>query len=92
MHEGLANYYSKQAQELREKAKNWEFMAESYEKHTDLHAKTEPKQHAAHCRAIAQNFLKQQMRQMPWPVNIARCARIYVSKWNVWSGEQVGHC
>lgn len=57
-HNGLANYYAQQAQELREKAKQWEFTAESYDKHSDPHGKTEPKQHAAHCRAIAQNNLK----------------------------------
>lgn len=57
-HVGLANYYAQQAQELREKAKAWEGTAEFYEKHSDPHGKTEPKQHAAHCRAIAQNNLK----------------------------------
>lgn len=57
-HNGLANYYAQQAQEFREKAKQWEFTAEYYDKHSDPHGKTEPKQHAAHCRAIAQNNLK----------------------------------
>ncbi|MDP3090962.1 MAG: hypothetical protein Q8N04_09805 [Nitrospira sp.] len=57
-HNGLANYYAQQAQELREKAKQWEFTAEYYDKHSDPHGKTEPRQHAAHCRAIAQNNLK----------------------------------
>lgn len=57
-HNGLANYYAQQAQELREKAKQWEFTAEYYDKHSEPHGKTEPKQHAAHCRAIAQNNLK----------------------------------
>lgn len=57
-HNGLANYYSQQAQELREKAKAWEMAAESYEKHSEPHGKTEPKQHAAHCRSIARNYLK----------------------------------
>ncbi len=57
-HVGLANYYTQQAQELREKAKHWEHTAEYYEKHSEPHGKTEPKQHAAHCRAIAQNNLK----------------------------------
>ena len=57
-HNGLANYYAQQAQELREKAKSWEFTAEYYDKHSDPHGKTEPKQHAAHCRAIAQSNLK----------------------------------
>jgi len=57
-HVGLANYYAQQAQELREKAKGWEMTAEFYDKHSEPHGKTEPKQHAAHCRAIAQNHLK----------------------------------
>ncbi len=57
-HAGLANYYAQQAQELREKAKAWETTAEFYEKHSEPHGKTEPKQHAAHCRSIAQNYTK----------------------------------
>ncbi len=57
-HNGLANYYMEQAQELREKAKQWEFTAEYYDKHSEPHGKTEPAQHAAHCRAIAQNYKK----------------------------------
>jgi len=57
-HNGLANYYAQQAQELREKAKQWEFTAEYYDKHSEPHGKTEPAQHAAHCRAIAQNYKK----------------------------------
>lgn len=57
-HNGLANYYMQQAQELREKAKQWEFTAEYYDKHSEPHGKTEPAQHAAHCRAIAQNYKK----------------------------------
>ena len=57
-HNGLANYYAQQAQELREKAKQWEFTAEYYDKHSEPHGKTEPAQHAAHCRAIAQNQRK----------------------------------
>lgn len=57
-HNSLANYYTQQAQELREKAKGWEMTAEFYDKHSDPHGKTDPKQHAAHCRAIAQNYKK----------------------------------
>jgi hypothetical protein len=57
-HEGLANYYAQQAQELKEKAKHWEFTAEFYEKHSDPNAKTDSAQHAAHCRTIAQNYKK----------------------------------
>ncbi len=57
-HEGLANYYVQQAQELKEKAKHWEFTAEFYEKHADPKAKADSAQHAAHCRAIAQSYRK----------------------------------
>lgn len=38
-----------------EKAKQWEFAAELYEKHPEPDATG---QHAAHCRAIAQNYKK----------------------------------
>ncbi|MGQ0666372.1 MAG: hypothetical protein ACT4O4_04995, partial [Nitrospiraceae bacterium] len=55
-HNGLATYYADQAQELRAKAKAWETTAESYEKHSEPHGKTEPKQHAKHCRAIAESY------------------------------------
>ncbi len=57
-HNGLAAYYAQQAQEFRDKAKQWGFTAEFYDKHSDPHGKTEPKQHAAHCRAIAQSYAK----------------------------------
>lgn len=57
-HNGLANYYTQQAQEMRAQAKQWESWAEYYDKHPDLYGKIEPAQHAAHCRAIAQNNLK----------------------------------
>ncbi len=57
-HAGLANYYAQQAQELRETAKRWETTAEFYDRHSYPHGKTEPKQHAAHCRAIADNYKK----------------------------------
>ena len=57
-HEGLANYYAKQVQELNEKANHWEFTAEFYEKHADSKTKAESAQHAAHCRAIAQDYKK----------------------------------
>jgi hypothetical protein len=55
-HNGLANYYTQQAKQLSVAAKQWEFTAEYYERHSEPHGKTEPKQHAAHCRAIAQSF------------------------------------
>ena len=57
-HAGLENYYKKQAQDLREQAKNWETLADSYERHRDPHGKLEPTQHAAHCRAIGQAYRK----------------------------------
>ena len=57
-HNGLAIYYTQQAQELKEKAKSWEFTAEFYEKHEDPKTKAESAKHAAHCRAIAQNYKK----------------------------------
>ncbi|WP_447601345.1 hypothetical protein [Nitrospira sp. Nam80] len=57
-HNGLAAYYTQQAQELRQKAKQWEFTAEYYDKHVESQDKADSAQHAAHCRAIAQNYLK----------------------------------
>jgi len=57
-HAGLVNYYKEQAQELREKAKVWDTLAESYERHRDPHGKVEPQQHAAHCRAVASSYRK----------------------------------
>lgn len=57
-HPRLANYYADQAQELREKAKQWEFTAEFYEKHPEPDTKADTAQHAAHCRTIAQNYRK----------------------------------
>jgi hypothetical protein len=57
-HAGLAKFYKEQAQELREKAKVWETLAESYARHRDPHSKIEPEQHAAHCRAVAASYRK----------------------------------
>ena len=57
-HPRQANYYADQARELREKAKQWEFTAEFYEKHPEPDAKADTAQHAAHCRAIAQSYSK----------------------------------
>ena len=57
-HNGLASYYSQQAQELREKAKQWEFTAEYYDKHVEPQGNADSAQHAAHCRAIAQDYKK----------------------------------
>lgn len=57
-HNGLASYYTTQAQELREKATQWEFTAEYYDKHSGPQDKTDSAQHAAHCRAIAEDYKK----------------------------------
>lgn len=56
-HAALANYYSQEAQQFREKAKDWEFMAEFYEKHPEPDPQVSA-QHAAHCRAVAQSYRK----------------------------------
>jgi hypothetical protein len=55
-HVGLANYYKNQADELREKAKSWDMLADSYERHGDPHGKVEPKEHAAHCKSVANSY------------------------------------
>jgi hypothetical protein len=55
-HVGLANYYKNQADELREKAKSWDMLADSYERHGDPHGKVEPKAHAAHCKSVANSY------------------------------------
>ncbi|WP_447978024.1 hypothetical protein [Candidatus Nitrospira bockiana] len=57
-HAGLANYYSQQAQDFREKAERWDFMAEFYETHPPPHGKVDVPQHARHCREIAQSYRK----------------------------------
>ncbi|MDP3090953.1 MAG: hypothetical protein Q8N04_09760 [Nitrospira sp.] len=55
---GLASYYERQAQDLRQMAKDWEFMAEFYEKHPELAPRGEAARHVAHCRAIADSYRK----------------------------------
>lgn len=55
-HVGLANYYKNQAEELREKAKSWDMLAESYERHGDPRGKVEPKEHADHCKSVANSY------------------------------------
>ena len=55
-HVGLANYYKNQADELRGKAQSWDLLAESYERHRDPHGKVEPKDHAAHCKSVANAY------------------------------------
>lgn len=48
-HSALVTYFSGQAKELQEKAKFWEMVAETYDKHKDP-------SHAAHCRTIAKDY------------------------------------
>jgi hypothetical protein len=57
-HAGLATHYTHEAQEFRDKANHWDFMAEFYEKHPEPDSKGGASQHAAHCREIAQNYKK----------------------------------
>lgn len=57
-HPGLAARYAQEEQDLREKAKHWDFMAEFYEQHPEPEARADAAQHAAHCRAIAQSYIK----------------------------------
>ncbi|TAJ10532.1 MAG: hypothetical protein EPO61_01600 [Nitrospirae bacterium] len=55
-HAGLTAHYTHEAQELREEAKHWDFMAEFYEKHPEPDSKEGASQHAAHCRQIAKSY------------------------------------
>ena len=48
-HSALVTFYSDQAKELNEKAKFWDMVAETYEKHKDS-------AHASHCRTIAKDY------------------------------------
>jgi hypothetical protein len=57
-HAGLAIQYTHEAQELQEKAKHWDFMADFYEKHPEPDSKDKASQHATHCREIAQSYRK----------------------------------
>lgn len=58
-HAGLANFYSQESQRLLEKAKHWQDVAEFYEKHPEeATGKLGPAEHAAHCRAIAEDYRK----------------------------------
>ena len=57
-HAGLESFYKKQVVELQEKAKSWDMMAESYEKHPDPHGKLDPREHAKHCRDVAGAYRK----------------------------------
>ena len=53
----LADYYKEQAQELREEAKAWDKLAESYG-HVKPYGRAETRDHAVHCRAIAATYRK----------------------------------
>jgi len=55
-HPALVTFYKHQAEEFRDKAKHWDGVAESYERHPDQAGKDDPKKHAAHCRAIAKSY------------------------------------
>lgn len=57
-HAGLATHYTHEAQEFRDKANHWDFMAEFYEKHPEPESKGGVSQHAAHCREIAKSYRK----------------------------------
>jgi len=57
-HAALANYYLIEAKKLEQKAKDWDFMADFYEKHPDPSESMGAAEHAAHCRTIAQNYRK----------------------------------
>jgi hypothetical protein len=55
-HSALVTYYSHQAQDLREKGKHWDMIAEAYEKHQEPGGKMSSAEHAAHCRTIAKDY------------------------------------
>jgi len=57
-HAALANYYLIEAKKLEQKAKDWDFMADFYEKHPDPSESMGAAEHAAHCRTIAQSYRK----------------------------------
>ncbi len=57
-HVGLVSYYMQEAQSLRLKAQEWEFMAEFYEQHPASYTKVDPAKHATHCRTIAESYRK----------------------------------
>lgn len=55
-HSSLSSYYAEQAKELQEKAKHWDMLAETYEKHQEPGGKMSPAEHAAHCKKIAKDY------------------------------------
>lgn len=57
-HAGLVNYYNERAQEIREEAKVWDMLAETYERQAEIQGKLGPKQRAVHCRAAAASYRK----------------------------------
>ena len=57
-HQGLAMFYSEQAQDFKAKARFWDNTAESYEHHPELYKSSDIADEAAHCRQIARNYRK----------------------------------
>jgi hypothetical protein len=58
-HQRLALYHEEQAQLNRSQAQNWEFAADYYEKYpAGFAGNVTAAEHAAHCRAIAEDFRK----------------------------------
>ncbi len=57
-HAALVGYYTKEAQALRQKAQEWEFMAEFYGLHPESYTNVAPARHEAHCRSIAESYRK----------------------------------
>lgn len=58
-HAGLAYFYKNEAKELREKARVWDTLAESYEHQQDPSSTIEQQQHATYCRAVAASYRKE---------------------------------
>lgn len=65
-HQGLADYYKNQAQELRERAKTWDVSAESYEVHGDPHGKVDPKNMPHTVEQLRLHTEKLPKRRMLW--------------------------
>jgi len=89
-HPRLANYYADQAQELREKAKQWEFTAEFYEKQpSQTPRRTRPNMPpiAGPWRRIT---ARPRMRLTPWLWNSGRCAHTAWSSRHANSGPTRG--
>ena len=57
-HATLVTLYKQQAEEFRLRAKHWDDVAESYERHTEDAGKEDALKHAKHCRVIAKELRK----------------------------------